>query len=151
MPSLCSLARQCPPAVRCPCVFVVPASSLSPRRRCPHVIVVRCRRYSCIVVVPVSLLSLCRCCPRVIVVPGSSLSARHRCPVSSLSLRRRCPRSFPGVRCPCVGVRCWLVMPFVISASISPYEQWLAGGVVALCDVASRRRRCPEIGPVATL
>src|SRR5277367_3029324 len=85
MPSLCSLARQCPPAVRCPCVFVVPASSLSPRRRCPHVIVVRRHRYSCIVVVPVSLLSPRHRCPWVVIVHTSLLSGVVVVPASSLS------------------------------------------------------------------
>jgi len=28
------------------------------------------------------------------------------------------------------------MIPFIISTSIAPYEQWLAGGVVMLCDVA---------------
>jgi hypothetical protein len=71
-----------------------------------------------------------------------------------------------------VGFRCWLawalawhslslVVPasIVISATISPYEQWLAGGVVALGDVALGSGVvsccchccCPETGPVATL
>jgi hypothetical protein len=31
---------------------------------------------------------------------------------------------------------CVVVAPFVVSTSIAPYEQWLAGGVVVLCDVA---------------
>jgi hypothetical protein len=35
----------------------------------------------------------------------------------------------------------------VVSTTISPYEQWLVGGVVALCDVATAGRCCLEKGP----
>jgi hypothetical protein len=31
---------------------------------------------------------------------------------------------------------CVVVAPFVVSTSIAPYEQWLAGRVVVLCDMA---------------
>jgi hypothetical protein len=41
--------------------------------------------------------------------------------------------------------------PHVVSTFISPYEQRLAGGVVALCDVASPCCCCPETGHIATL
>jgi len=34
------------------------------------------------------------------------------------------------------GARSSVVVPFIISTSIAPYEQWLTGGVVMLCDVA---------------
>jgi hypothetical protein len=37
----------------------------------------------------------------------------------------------------------------IISTTISPYEQWLAGRVVALCDVASMLLSRME--PIATL
>jgi hypothetical protein len=35
---------------------------------------------------------------------------------------------------------------FIISTSIAPYEQWLTGGVVALCDMASQHC-CPTLQP----
>jgi hypothetical protein len=35
-----------------------------------------------------------------------------------------------------------VLITIVVSTTISPYEQWLAGGVAALCDVAFTRHRC---------
>jgi hypothetical protein len=38
--------------------------------------------------------------------------------------------------CCSLALPCVVVVPFIISTSIAPYEQWLAGGVVVLCDMA---------------
>jgi hypothetical protein len=50
-------------------------------------------------------------------------------------------------------VRIVVSHPTVVSASISPYEQWLVDGVAALCDVAPvgtlrAVARSSDVGPV---
>jgi hypothetical protein len=86
------------------------------------------------------LLSLpfCCCCPCccVVVVPSPPfIVPTLHCPSCSLSSMFIVP-----------AIHCWsyvVLVPIVISTSISPYEQWLADGVVVLCDmVIVQERAC---------
>lgn len=93
---------------------------------------------------PFPAIRRCRPC---VVVP-TIRSSSPRCSFVTLA------RSYvlPAVRCPHpFVVHCRCPRSIVVSATITPYEQWLAGGVAALCDMAFVWRCSQETGPVAAL
>ena len=124
---------------RCPAFGVVvlcSAASSRVQRRCPLplLFLVSCPRpavmprpwYFFFVVVPIPT-----------VAPTVLYPCRSSSPPFAVSVPLvRCPRRLPSSSCRLTSPR-----STVVSTSMSPHEQWLAGGVVVLCDVA----------PVATL
>jgi hypothetical protein len=131
-----------------------PTHLLSPHLLSPHLLSPRLSSLPFVVpafVVPAfvvpTIVVPAICCPRHPLSPRSLsppfvVPAIHRprirCPCHSLSLCHPSLSSSLFVVPIIPAIRRFVVLgSIVVSTSISPYEQWLAEGVVVLCDVAS--------------